>query len=652
MDFKGSSRRFLSLLRPERLKLWLAVVLTVVAVGLGVVGPKILGEATNRVFEGFIGKKMGQELVQAGLLADGQTMSKTDVMQLLTHSGGGNGSKGGNGSEDTPVNPKMVDLLEAMDFTAGVGVDFQAVGWVLVGVLLVYLGSAALGYVQGLITARVIQNSMYRLRRDVEAKLGRLPLEYFDHQPRGEVLSRVTNDIDNVGQTLQQTMTQLLFAVFNLLGILIMMLTLSPWLTLIAVASIPVAGLFTALVAKRSGPQFVRQWAATGELNSHIEEMYTGHALVKVFGHREVAREDFDQRNQSLYHSSFKAQAISMSIQPIMGFVSNLGYVAIAVVGGLWVASGAMSLGAVQAFIQYSRQFSQPMGQVASMMNLLQSGVASAERVFELLDAAEMDPDPAEPQQLEQFTGRVDFNAVDFSYTEEQPLIQNLQLWAKPGQTVAIVGPTGAGKTTLVNLLERFYEIQGGSITLDGVDIRTLTRDHLRSKMGMVLQDTWLFTGTIWDNIQYGRLDATEEEVLAAARATYVDRFVRVLPDGYQTEINEEASNLSAGEKQLLTIARAFLADPAILILDEATSSVDTRTEVLIQEAMNRLRQGRTSFVIAHRLSTIREADVIVVMEQGSVVEKGSHEELMAVQGAYWRLYQSQFAGTDGSDAE
>jgi ATP-binding cassette subfamily B protein len=639
LNFKASGLRFVGLLRPERSRIIWAVILTIISTAFSVVGPKILGEATNRVFEGFIGQMVGRQLVQAGILATGETMPKEQVMSLLKQFQEA-GLEGG-----PTINSNIIDMLQSMDFTAGLGVNFTAVGWILLGVLGVYLGSALLAYVQGRLTARIIQNSMYRLRNDVESKLGRLPLKYFDAQPKGEVLSRVTNDIDNVGQTLQQTMTQLLFAVFSLIGTLIMMLTISLTLTLIAVVSIPLAAVITGLIAKRAQPQFIKQWDSTGQLNSHIEEMYTGHALVKVFGHGSAARQEFDQRNTELYDSSFKAQSISMSIQPIMGFVSNLVYVAIAVLGGLRVANGSMSLGAVQAFVQYSRQFGQPVAQVASMMNLLQSGVASIERVFDLLDAEEMTPDPAEPARLEDFAGRVDFDGVDFSYEPDKELIRDLHLWAKPGQTVAIVGPTGAGKTTLVNLLERFYEIQGGRISLDGVDIRDLTRDDLRAEMGMVLQDTWLFSGSIYDNILYGRLDATEEEVLAAAKATYVDRFVRVLPEGYQTEINEDASNLSAGEKQLLTIARAFLADPAILILDEATSSVDTRTEVLVQKAMNRLRHGRTSFVIAHRLSTIREADVIVVMEHGAVVEKGSHEELIAAKGAYYRLYQSQFAG-------
>ncbi|MDR2381957.1 MAG: ABC transporter ATP-binding protein/permease [Bifidobacteriaceae bacterium] len=639
LNFRASGRRFLGLLAPERLKIAAAVALTVVSVALGVVGPKILGQATNRIFEGFIGQMIGRQLVDAGLLKSGQTMPKAEVMRLLELYG----AKAPPGAPE--INQRLTDMLKAMDFTAGVGVDFQAVGMILVGVLAIYLCSALLGYAQGILTAQIIQSSMYRLRRDVESKLGRLPLRYYDGQPKGEVLSRVTNDIDNVGQTLQQTMTQLMFAIFNLVGIVIMMLTISFWLTLIAVASIPAAGLVTALIAKRAQPQFIRQWAATGRLNTHIEEMFTGHALVKLFGRRAAVEAEMRERNRELYEASFKAQAISMSIQPVMGFLSNLVYVLIAVIGGLRVAAGAMSLGDVQAFIQYSRQFGQPVGQIASMMNLLQSGVASVERVFELLDADELAPDPATPKSLDRFGGRVDFKQVRFSYDPDKPLIEDLSLWAKPGQTVAIVGPTGAGKTTLVNLLERFYEIQGGSITLDGVDIRDLTREHLRSKIGMVLQDTWLFSGTIFENIRYGRLDASQAEVLEAAKATYVDRFVHALPDGYQTVIDEEASNISAGERQLLTIARAFLADPAILILDEATSSVDTRTEVLVQRAMNKLRRGRTSFVIAHRLSTIRDADVIVVMEHGAVVEKGDHAELLAAKGPYWRLYQSQFAG-------
>jgi ATP-binding cassette subfamily B protein len=518
-------------------------------------------------------------------------------------------------------------------------------------VVAIYVASALFSWVQGLITTGVVQRTVFRLREEVEAKLGRLPLKYFDGQPRGEVLSRVTNDIDNVAQTLQQTLSQLITSVLTVVGVLGMMFWISPLLAVVALVTIPLSVVVTAAIAKRSQPQFVAQWKWTGSLNAHIEEMYTGHALVKVFGRQRQAVGEFHDQNAELYQASFKAQFISGIIQPAMGFIANLNYVIVAVVGGLRVASGAMTLGDVQAFIQYSRQFTQPITQIASMMNLLQSGVASAERVFELLDAPEQEPDPAEPARLpERVQGRVVFEDVSFRYVEDTPLIEDLSLVAEPGQTVAIVGPTGAGKTTLVNLLMRFYEIDGGRITLDGVDTRATTRDALRSQVGMVLQDTWLFGGTIRENIAYGAPDVPEERLVEAAVATHVDQFVRSLPDGYDTVIDDEAANLSAGEKQLLTIARAFLADPAILVLDEATSSVDTRTEVLVQQAMNALRSGRTSFVIAHRLSTIRDADVILVMEHGSIVEQGSHDELLAAGGAYARLYASQFAAAVAVD--
>jgi ATP-binding cassette subfamily B protein len=617
LNFKASGARLLRELKPERWPLFGAIALAIVSVALGVIGPKMLGNATQEVFTGFVGAQL-----PAGA-------SKAQVVEGLRARG----------------QDQFADMLSGMDVTPGEGVDFHAVGAILLAVLIIYIASALFGYVQGLLTTTVVQRTVFRMRRDVETKLGYLPLSYFDRQPRGEILSRVTNDIDNIAQTFQQTMSQLLNAVFTVLGVLVMMLTISPMLTLVALATVPLAAVVTMLIARRSQPQFVRQWGATGELNAHIEEMYTGHELVKVFGRQREAAEEFRELNADLYTSSFKAQFISGVIQPAMMFVSNLGYVAIAVLGGLRVASGTMSLGDVQAFIQYSRQFTQPITQVASMMNLLQSGVASAERVFELMDAGEQSPDPLEPVRLADPEGRVDFDGIEFSYDPEVSLIENLDLHATPGQTVAIVGPTGAGKTTLVNLLERFYELRGGAIRLDGVDVRAMERGGLRRHIGMVLQDTWLFNGTIYDNIRYGRLDASREEVLAAAKATYVDRFVRHLPDGYETVIDEEGSNVSAGEKQLLTIARAFLADPAILILDEATSSVDTRTEVLVQKAMGKLRVGRTSFVIAHRLSTIRDADTILVMERGAIVEQGNHTTLMAANGAYARLYNSQFAG-------
>ena len=617
LNFRESGRRLLTVLRPERWRLVGVLLLGVASVALAVTGPKVLGDATDIIFDGVVGGQLpaGATKAQAieGLRADGQD--------------------------------RLADMLGGMDVVPGQGVDFAQLRTLLLVVVAIYVASALFSWVQGVITTGVVQRVVFRLRQDVEAKLGRLPLKYFDGQPRGEVLSRVTNDIDNVAQTLQQTLSQLVTAVLTVVGVLAMMFWISPLLALVALVTVPLSVVVTALIAKRSQPQFVAQWKYTGGLNAHIEEMYTGHALVKVFGRQEQAVRQFHDQNDELYAASFKAQFISGIIQPAMGFIANLNYVVVAVVGGLRVASGTLTLGDVQAFIQYSRQFTQPITQIASMMNLLQSGVASAERVFELLDSPEQQPDPAEPARLpERVAGRVVFDDVSFRYVEDQPLIDDLSLVAEPGQTVAVVGPTGAGKTTLVNLLMRFYEIDGGRITLDGVDTRDLTRDDLRSRIGMVLQDTWLFGGSIRDNIAYGVQDVAEDRLVEAAVATHVDQFVRALPDGYDTVVDDEAANLSAGEKQLLTIARAFLADPAILVLDEATSSVDTRTEVLVQQAMNALRSGRTSFVIAHRLSTIRDADVILVMEHGSIVEQGSHDELLAAGGAYARLYASQFA--------
>ncbi|GIG20967.1 multidrug ABC transporter ATP-binding protein [Cellulomonas chitinilytica] len=616
MDFRGSGARFLRHLRPERWALVAVLVFGVASVVLAVIGPKLLGNATNVIFDGIVGKQLPAGITKdqaiAGLRADGQD--------------------------------QFADMLAGMNVVPGQGIDFDQLRRILLVVVVIYLGSFVFGWLQGRITAGVVQRTVYRLREQVESKLSRLPLKYVDGQPRGELLSRVTNDIDNVSQSLQQTLSQLITSVLTVVGVLGMMFWISPLLAVIALVTVPLSVWIAAVIAKRSRPQFIQQWAVTGQLNAHIEEMYTGHSLVTVFGRQQEAAQTFTDRNEKLYDASFKAQFISGTIQPALGFVSNVNYLIVAVVGGLRVASGTMSLGDVQAFIQYSRQFSQPINQIASMANLLQSGIASAERVFELLDAPEQDPDPVDAAHPDEVRGRVAFEHVAFSYSPDVPLIEDLSLDAEPGQTIAIVGPTGAGKTTLVNLLMRFYEVDAGRITLDGTDTREMTRDALRSQMGMVLQDTWLFGGTIAENIAYGVDSATQEEIVAAAEATHVDRFVRTLPDGYDTVIDDEGANVSAGEKQLLTIARAFLADPAILILDEATSSVDTRTEVLVQQAMNALRAGRTSFVIAHRLSTIRDADVILVMEHGAIVEQGSHEVLLAADGAYARLYASQFA--------
>ncbi len=590
LDFKGSGKRLLRLLRPYRALTILTLALAVASVTMSVLAPRLLGEAINLVFDGYLAHRL---------------------------------SRG--------------------------GVDFGHVGQIVGVVIALNVGGSVCALFQGRLTATMVQRSVFRLRGQVEDKLSRLPLSYFDSQSRGEILSRVTNDIDNLQQSVQQTLSQLVTSLLTIVGVLALMFVVSWQLALIALATIPASVWGTRKLAKRAQPQFINQWKFTGRLNAHIEEMYTGHALVTAFGQREEAMAAFTEQNEALYQASSRAQFISGMIQPLMMFMSNLNYVLVAVVGGLLIAGGTLTLGAVTAFIQYSRQFSQPLTQVASMANLLQSSVASAERVFALLDAPEQAPDAAEPTRPAEVRGRVEFADVSFRYAPDRPLIEHVSLTVEPGQTVAIVGPTGAGKTTLVNLLMRFYEIDSGAIALDGVDTARMSREELRGLTGMVLQDAWLFGGTIEENIAYGSPGvgehrATHEQVVEAAKATYVDRFVRTLPDGYATVLDDEATNVSAGERQLITIARAFLARPAVLILDEATSSVDTRTEVLLQRAMASLRRGRTSFVIAHRLSTIRDADVILVMENGHIVEQGTHTALLAAGGAYSRLYQAQFA--------
>ena len=523
------------------------------------------------------------------------------------------------------------------------GVNFSKLHAVLLEGVGVYVATMLCNLFTAWVLAGVVQRLMHRLRKDVESKIHRLPLSYIDRESRGDLLSRVTNDIDNIAQSLQQTVSQLLNSVFLIIAVLTAMFLISWILALVALTVVPLSLVSMRWIMRRSRPRYLDQWRATGRLNGLVEETFTGHAIVKAYGRQAEVEERFRETNEELFTASAAAQFFSSLMMPITMFLSNVQYVLVAVVGGVQVTSGALTIGGIQAFLQYSRMFAMPLTSLGSILNMFQSGLASLERVFDFLDAPEESADPAPTGRPTSLSSRVEFEDVHFSYREDAPLIESLSLVAEPGQTVAIVGPTGAGKTTLVNLLMRFYNLDGGRICVDGQDIAEMPRDELRAKMGMVLQDTWLFGGTIRDNIRYGRPDATEEEVLAAARATYVDRFVHSLPEGYDTEINEEADNVSAGQKQLLTIARAFLADRPILILDEATSSVDTRTEVQIQEAMNRLRSSRTSFVIAHRLSTIRGADVILVMDNGRIVEQGSHSELLARNGAYAALYQSQF---------
>jgi ATP-binding cassette subfamily B protein len=615
-DFKGSLKRLMVALGKERKILYLVFIFITTSVTIGAFGPKILGHATNYLFYGFIGRKIPAGVSKAQAIA-----------QLRAHG-----------------QTRFADMLQASDVVPGKGIDFHAIAHLIFIVLALYVVSAFLMWLQNYLMAGVTQRTVNRLRNETEQKLSRLPLSYFDGQSRGDLISRVTNDLDNLGTSMQQGLAQILNSILTVFSILAMMLWISPELALVSLIAIPLSIFASVRIAKISQKEFIGQWDWTGKLNGHIEEMYTGHSIVRVFGHRHEAQKTFGALNEELYKASYKAQFLSGIIQPVTQLVSNLIYVGISVLGGYRVATGAMSLGDVQAFIQYSRQFGMPLSQLAGLMNLVQSGVASAERVFELLDAPEEEPDRKDSKVLGRAKGEIVFDHVAFSYEKDKPLITDFNLSVKPGETVAIVGPTGAGKTTLVNLLMRFYEIQGGKISLDGIDTKELSRDELRKQFGMVLQDTWLFTGSVKENIAYGDINPSDEKIHDASRAANIDHFIRSLPQGLDTQLTDDSASISNGERQLLTIARAFIADPAILILDEATSSVDTRTEVLVQQAMKRLRAGRTSFVIAHRLSTIRDADVILVMDKGGLVEQGSHSDLMAKRGFYYNLYASQFS--------
>ena len=614
-DSMGTLKRVLKMLGEYKWMIGAVALFSLGGVVLSVLAPRILGNATNTVFNGYISSRMPSGATKAEVIAELRASGEVS----------------------------MADMLEPMDIVPGQGVDFSALGHLLLLVAAIYVGSAFLGWASGQIARLVVQNTGWKLRQQIQDKINRLPLSYLDRHSRGDILSRVTNDVDNITQTLQQTMTQLLTSVFTIIGIATMMLTMAWSLTLVALFVLPLGAIIAGVLMKKAQPQFRKQWKATGAVSGVVEESITGHEVVTLFNLQKKFEDDFTVENQALYRSSFKAQFISNLVNPVMSFVSNLSYVVVAVGGAIMVTGGALTIGEVQAFIQYSRQFTQPIGQLASVANLLQSGLASAERVFDFLDAPDMAPDTGSDKPMK--TGHVEFRNVRFGYDPEKPVIKNLNLNVEAGQMVAIIGPTGAGKTTLVNLLERFYEVDSGEILINGVNIQDIHKDTLRHHMGMVLQETWLFDGTIEENIAFGREGATREEVQKAARETSVDRLIRQLPDGYDTRISDDGDTLSVGERQLLTIARAFIAYPEMLILDEATSSVDTRTEVLVQEAMDTLRQGKTAFVIAHRLSTIRDAELILVMEDGDVVEQGTHDDLLAADGAYARLFMAQFSG-------
>ncbi|WP_186577885.1 ABC transporter ATP-binding protein [Aquibacillus kalidii] len=589
-DFKGTLKRLISYLAPHKVRLFLVLIAAIISTIFTILSPKILGEVTTKIFEGLMAKLNG---------------------------------------------------------IAGASIDFNYIGRILIILIGLYLLSAAFSYIQQFIMVNVSQNIVYQLRKEINEKVNRLPLKFLDSRSHGDILSRAVNDIDNISNTLQQSLTQVITSVVTIIGIIIMMLTISPLMTVIVILTLPLSFVITALIIKKSQGYFKGQQKSLGDLNGHVEEMYTGHTVIKAFQREKIAVEEFDKINEELYKSGWKAQYVSGIIQPLMALVNNIGYVLVCVVGGVLVTRGTIQIGGIQAFIQYARQFSQPITQAANISNIIQSTIASAERVFEILDEEEMPEERADAMVLPKPKGNVSFERVTFGYKSDEMIIEGMNIDVKSGQTVAIVGPTGAGKTTLINLLMRFYDINDGKILIDGIDIKNLKRDNLRSMFGMVLQDTWLFNGTIRDNIAYGKDNVTEMEIVQAAKAAHADHFIRTLPDGYDTILNEEASNISQGQKQLITIARAILADPTIMILDEATSSVDTRTEKFIQNAMNKLMKDRTSFVIAHRLSTIKDADIILVMDKGNVIEQGTHQELLDQKGFYADLYNSQFSGNN-----
>ncbi|WP_429841268.1 ABC transporter ATP-binding protein [Brevibacillus sp. FIR094] len=587
-DFKGTLKRLIGYFRPHRVQLIVVLLAAILSTIFAIVSPKLMGKATTSLFAGMIGLMQGQ--------------------------------------------PKEIVF------------DFGYIANILLLLIVLYVISALFSYLQQFVMAGVSQKIVYDMREQVNEKLSRLPLKYFDSKMHGDILSRVTNDIDNISNTLQQSLTQLITSIVTIIGVIIMMLTISPLLTLILILTLPLSAIATKQIASKSQKHFIGQQSSLGELNGHVEEMFTGHQVVKAFGYEKKSQQTFDQINAKLYEAGWRAQFISGIIMPVMSFIGNIGYVLVCIVGGILATNGSIEIGDIQAFIQYTRQFTMPIAQTANIANLIQSTIASAERVFEVLDEEEEVPESTQPVMIAAPKGRVEFQHVKFGYKEGHLLMQDINLVVEPGQKIAIVGPTGAGKTTMINLLMRFYELNGGAILIDDVDITRMKRSDLRSLFGMVLQDTWLFNGTIHDNLAYAQPEASETDIIRAAKAARADHFIRTLPEGYKTVLNEEASNISQGQKQLLTIARAILADPTILILDEATSSVDTRTEVHIQEAMNELMKGRTSFVIAHRLSTIRNADLILVMNKGTIIEQGSHDELMEQDGFYADLYNSQFA--------